>query len=201
MIAARGNEDQRPRRRLRADARASRAKIIASALRLFGQEGIDASLERVAAEADVGSATLHRHFKSRRELAEAVLSDGVDKLVASAHDFPDDDAGTALVLWLGHVIDHSNTFRGLAALLADTEATPATTSRGQEGPHARIRAAGQELLIAAQDHARVRHDITISDLLQLANGIAIASSGSPTRARKLLTLLFDGIRTTPNPPS
>ncbi len=43
-----------------------------------------------------------------------------------------------------------------------------------------------------------RLGITFSDLLQFANGIAsaLASGGSTTRARELL---FDGIRTTPNP--
>jgi serine phosphatase RsbU (regulator of sigma subunit) len=56
---------------IRADARRNRARILASAERLLGQSP-SATLAEIAAAAGVSRSTLHRHFRSRDELINAI---------------------------------------------------------------------------------------------------------------------------------
>lgn len=84
-------------------------------------------------------------------------------------------------------MDHSNSFSGLAALLSSEETAH----------HDRIRSAGSELLLKAQGSGSARDDVTISELLQLANGIAVATERSTDRASdagRLLNLVITGVR-------
>jgi len=81
---------------LRADGRRNRERIVAAAVELVGRDGAQASLEEIARRAGVGSATLHRHFPSRRALLEAVFSAGVEHLCARAAAQPGEDPGAAL---------------------------------------------------------------------------------------------------------
>ena len=175
-------------RRTRADAVRSRERILTAAREAFAEEGVAASLEKIAQRAGVGSATLHRHFAGRGALAEAVLHDRVDALCAQARCLSaDPDPGAALQSWLRAVVEHSNSFRGLAVLLSGKETAH----------HDRIRSAGAELLLKAQGSGDARDDVTISELLQLANGIAVATERSRDRAAdadRLLNLVITGVR-------
>lgn len=186
------SKDLPPRRRTRSDARENRDRIIEAARIMFAEEGVGVSLERVAARAEVGSATLHRHFPGRHALAAAVLDERVVLLCAAA-DATAPDADSALVNWLRAVIDHSAAFRGLAMLLADDEDRPVQA----EEHHELIRAAGGRLLERSRQAGAARGDVTISELLKLANAIALSTQASPRRgaeADRLLGLVIDGIR-------
>ena len=56
----------------RSDARDNRARILAAARAVFGEEGLGAPMREVARHADVGPATLYRHFPTKQVLiAEA----------------------------------------------------------------------------------------------------------------------------------
>lgn len=74
------------KRPLRADAQRNYDRILAAAGAAVAAHGTDASLEEIAREAGVGSATLHRHFPSRQALLEAVFRDRVETLCAKAAD-------------------------------------------------------------------------------------------------------------------
>lgn len=52
----------------RSDARDNRARILAAARAVFGEEGLGAPMREVARHADVGPATLYRHFPTKRAL-------------------------------------------------------------------------------------------------------------------------------------
>ena len=70
-------------RPLRADAQRNRDKILAAAVRVFAEEGLDAHLERIAREAGVGTATLYRNFPTREALVEAAHRNEVAQLCAA----------------------------------------------------------------------------------------------------------------------
>ncbi|PXY19725.1 TetR family transcriptional regulator [Prauserella muralis] len=53
---------------MRSDARDNRARILAAARAVFGEEGLDAPLREVARHAGVGPATLYRHFPTKQVL-------------------------------------------------------------------------------------------------------------------------------------
>ncbi|WP_448858318.1 TetR/AcrR family transcriptional regulator [Corynebacterium propinquum] len=57
---------------VRADAQANREAIIRASHRLFRQQGIDVTFRAIAAEAEVGVATVHRNFPDRWALILAV---------------------------------------------------------------------------------------------------------------------------------
>jgi len=65
---------------LRADARDNRARILAAADEVFGASGETASTEDVARLADVGIATVFRHFPTKRDLLHAVFSARLEAL-------------------------------------------------------------------------------------------------------------------------
>ena len=52
----------------RRDARRNHERLLAEARRLFGERGIDAPLDELAARAGVGAGTVYRHFPTRDAL-------------------------------------------------------------------------------------------------------------------------------------
>lgn len=71
---------------MRADARRNYEQILAAAEAEVARAGAEASLEEIARQAGVGSATLHRHFPSRQALLEAVFHDRVVALCNQAYE-------------------------------------------------------------------------------------------------------------------
>jgi AcrR family transcriptional regulator len=77
---------------LRSDAERNRARIIAAARTVFRRAGLTASMASVARDAQVGIATIFRHFPAKEDLVAAVFADRMDAyadLVAAALDDPD----------------------------------------------------------------------------------------------------------------
>lgn len=58
---------------MRADAKKNYSHILAVAREVVTQHGADASMRDIARRADVGLATLLRHFPTREALFEALL--------------------------------------------------------------------------------------------------------------------------------
>ena len=64
----------------RRDARRNRARIVAAAREVFSSAGADAPAREIARRADVGVATLYRHFPARADLVDAVLEEAFEEL-------------------------------------------------------------------------------------------------------------------------
>lgn len=157
----------------RSDARRNFARILAVAEAEVAAHGAHASLEQIARVAGVGSATVRRHFSTRKALLDAVFKQRVHALCDLAQTLSgEDDSRTALVKWLRELLSYSLAARGLADALSyeplgdeDTQSTCATA----------IEAAGAPLLRKAIADRSVRADITVHDLLTLIVGIALAT--------------------------
>jgi AcrR family transcriptional regulator len=185
-------------RSLRADARRNRELIIAAAGDLFLRDGANASLEEIARRAGVGSATLHRHFPTRKNLLETVYSDHVRELCDAAESLAaDHDPAEALITWLRLVDARAAVNNGLAAAMAASE--DGGTPGSLQSCHAMVAAAGGVLLERAISSGAVRSDVDIRDLLGLVN--ALAGAGRRGRAageeNRLLMLALTGIVTRP----
>ncbi|TLF76780.1 TetR/AcrR family transcriptional regulator [Nocardia cyriacigeorgica] len=63
-----------------AAAARNRAAILAAARTVLAEDGIDASLAKIARTAEVGSGSLYRHFPTRESLAMAVFADQIHEL-------------------------------------------------------------------------------------------------------------------------
>ncbi|TDW15836.1 TetR/AcrR family transcriptional regulator [Kribbella kalugense] len=172
---------------MRADARRNYDRMVAVAAEVVAEQGAGASLEEIARRAEVGSATLHRHFGGRVALLEAVFESSIEAVCARADELQDYPKPLqALTIWLHDMVGHITTVHGLGpALMMSAE-------RGSQC-HQRIRAAGQSLLDRAQKDGSVPADVAISDVLQLLNGITLASDSDTAQADRLVDLVIRGV--------
>ncbi|MFD6279452.1 TetR/AcrR family transcriptional regulator [Streptomyces sp. NPDC060209] len=190
-----------PARPMRADARRNYDRLLSEARTSFAAQGTDASLEDIARRAGVGIGTLYRHFPNRQALMNAVFQDALNALLDRSRELAHaEQPCTALVEWLGAIVTHAGEYRGLAQALmsASGDETSELTSC-----HVPLRQAGARLLTRAQSSGSVRADVSIDDLLQLTNAIALAAEQTPTDpalANRLLRLTLRGLKADPAGP-
>ncbi|MGW6441429.1 TetR/AcrR family transcriptional regulator [Lentzea sp. NPDC055074] len=171
---------------MRADARRNHDLILAAAEAEVARSGADASLEKIARDAGVGSATLHRHFPTRQALLEAVFHDRVEALCAEARRLATAaDAGQALVDWLVALAVYGATTRGLAESLLHTAADSSC--------EVMLRDAGTDLMRLAEQAGAVREGVDVDDLLTLVTAVSLATQDAEHAAR-LATLALEGVR-------
>lgn len=181
----------------RSDARRNLARILAVAEAEVAAHGAHASLEQIARVAGVGSATVRRHFSTRRALLNAVFKQRIHALCDLAHTLSsEDNSRTALLKWLRELLSYSVAARGLADALSyeplgdeDTQGSCATA----------IEAAGAPLLRKAIADQSVRADITVHDLLTLIVGIALATENHTDpamQAERVFRLSVEGFSPT-----
>lgn len=183
----------------RADARRNYARILAVAEEEVALHGAGASLEQIARTAGVGSATVRRHFPTRRALLEAVSRERIDALCVRAQDLTDTgDSRTALLEWLSDVVAYCVSARGLAAALAYDG--PASDPVHDNACSAALEDAAGPLLGRATQDGVVAPAVTVSDLITLIVGIVLATEHHPdpaVRADRLFRLAVVGL----SPPS
>ncbi|MEU4507444.1 helix-turn-helix domain-containing protein [Streptomyces sp. NPDC024089] len=186
---------QTPPRPMRADARRNYDRLLGEARTAFAEHGTDASLEDIARRAGVGIGTLYRHFPNRHALMNAVFQEALTSLITRSRELAQAREPCAgLVEWLGAIITHAGEYRGLAQALMSTSRDETSALSQCNVP---LREAGAVLLVRAQKSGAVRPDVSIGDLLQLTNAIALAAEQSPDDpelAGRLLTLTLQGLK-------
>jgi AcrR family transcriptional regulator len=181
-------------RPLRADARDNRARILTAAEEVFGRSP-NASTDEVAKLAEVGIATVFRHFPTKIELLEAVLTLRLERLrdraiALAGHD----DAGSAFFGFFTQVVSES------ASKLAIAEALSASGSAAGDAAKeagAGLRAAFGVLLDRAQQAGAVRRDAEFAEVYALLVGAsrgATATGLEPAARDRMLELVYDGLR-------
>ncbi|GAB3949910.1 TetR/AcrR family transcriptional regulator [Kribbella albertanoniae] len=179
----------------RADARRNYARILAVAEAEVAAHGANASLEQIARTAGVGSATVRRHFPTRRALLEAVSHQRIDALATRAHDLTTaDDSRTALLTWLSDVVTYCVAARGLAAAL--TYDNTATDSIYENSCSAALETAATPLLDRAIHDGAITPSVTVTDLITLAVGVVLATehyADPATEAHRLFALTVTGL--------
>ncbi|GAA3731055.1 TetR/AcrR family transcriptional regulator [Streptomyces tremellae] len=190
-----------PRRAMRADARRNYERLLTEARAGFAAHGTDASLEDIARRAGVGIGTLYRHFPNRQALMSAVFQDALAVLLDRAGELAESvNPCRALVDWLRAFVTYAGEYRGLSRALMSAPRDDDTSPLGR--CNAPLRAAGESLLRRAQQAGAVREDVSVDDLLQLTNAIALASEQTPEDselADRLLALTLKGL--SPRPPA
>lgn len=155
---------------MRADARKNRDHVLAAAGTAITEQGVDVSLRDIARRADVGLATLLRHFPTREALLEALLRTSFDEMTARAGELetsssPED----ALVSWLRDCVAWTTEYRGVTVLMA---AAIEDTESALHASCVTLRAAGARLLARAQSAGIARTDIDGTDLFALVAALA-----------------------------
>ena len=179
--------------RLRADAERNRTALLSAAREIFGEHGLDASLDEIARRAGVGNATLYRRFPSRRDLIAEVFASKMSEYVDLADQaLTEPDPWAAFVGYLTHICEMQASDRGLSELLV-------TTSFDDDERLAQLRANAQrgamDVIERAQRAGVLRADFTRQDirLLMMGNAGVIARSTDPDAWRRQLTLFLEGI--------
>jgi AcrR family transcriptional regulator len=182
---------------LRADARRNRDRLLASASRLFVEQGLDATVDMIAKDAGVGMGTLYRHFPTREALIEAAYRTQLDAVCDAAAELVDSvGAEEALRAWMDRFLDYVTTKMGMKDALHAV-----VSSGGDPFAHSRQRLldALATLLAATGGAGVTRTDVSTEDVLLSLSGVALAA-GAPERreqAGRMLDLLLDGLRFRP----
>jgi AcrR family transcriptional regulator len=179
--------------RLRADAERNRTALLSAAREVFGQHGLDASLDEIARRAGVGNATLYRRFPTRRDLIAEVFAGQMTEYVdlaevALAHP----DPWTGFVDYLTRVFEMQAADRGLAELLVNARADD--DERLAELRRAAQRGAN-DVIGRAQRAGLLRSDFTRQDLSLLlrANTGVVQRTSAPDAWRRHLDLVIGGL--------
>ncbi|MFJ3222770.1 TetR/AcrR family transcriptional regulator [Streptomyces sp. NPDC086783] len=155
---------------MRADARKNRDHLLAVAGAALTEQGVDVSLRDIARKADVGLATLLRHFPTREALLEALLHTSFEELTAKAAEFETSNSPEdALLSWLRDCIAWTTEYRGVTVLMA---AAIEDTESALHASCVTLRAAGARLLSRAQEAGVARRDIDGADLFALVAMLA-----------------------------
>jgi AcrR family transcriptional regulator len=161
---------------------------------VFGRSP-SASTDDVAKLAGVGIATVFRHFPTKTDLLEAVLTQRLERLRDRAIELADsDDEGEAFFGFFTQVVSES------ASKLAIAEAlTAAGSVAGADARSAGtgLRKAFDALLSRAQRTGAVRADAGFPEVYALLIGAsrgATATGLEPDVRDRMLALIYDGLR-------
>lgn len=104
---------------MRADAERNRAAALAAAEAVYAEQGVEVSLNEIARRAEIGNATLYRHFPTREALLSEVFAGHLERYCAIAEDAARAaDPVTALRDCVTATCALQATNRGLADLVA-----------------------------------------------------------------------------------
>ena len=174
----------------RADAERNRDKILTVARAAFAEPEAEVSMAEISRRAGVGMATLYRNFPGRRELLEALFTEEVDAICKAAQAASDQAPGVRLVSWLRELFGFFASKRHIASeLLKHTDSGDPLFGGGR----ARVIAAGEPLLSAAQQAGEIRDDLGIEQVLDLIHAVATIHGGDSSVGPILQTVL-DGLR-------
>ncbi|MBO1414792.1 TetR/AcrR family transcriptional regulator [Streptomyces sp. FH025] len=147
---------------VRSDARDNRARILAAARTVFGEIGLGAPMRDIARHAEVGHATLYRHFPTKQALIAQTFAEQRRACRAAVRDAladPDPWHGfRSLIERICELHAHSGGFAD-AFMAAYPQAVDFAADREQA-----VRAAA-ELARRAQETGRLRSGFVVDDLI------------------------------------
>ena len=154
---------------MRADARKNYSHLLAVARDVVTEDGVDASMRDIARRADVGLATLLRHFPTREALFEALMCTNLDALAQKADELETSSPpGEALVSWFREGVAFVHSYRGVTELIASAHADPDSALYAS---CATVHSVGARLLLRAQAEGTARTDMNGDDLFALMSAL------------------------------
>jgi len=185
--------DDSPKPAFRRDAQERRRRIVDVAVELYRTESTDFSMDRLAAEAEVGRATLYRFFPDRTALLIAVLERHLELFAAFLKKSEGRD--DAFMLGIRYLADRATASRGFGQVAKLDEQSPGVAVWATDMMQRLL----SEPLDRAKDAKLIRKDFPISDHGLLVLMIAGVERGSrqgdaPQRTEKAVKLLARALR-------
>ncbi|MFC0432193.1 TetR/AcrR family transcriptional regulator [Kutzneria buriramensis] len=175
---------------MRADARRNYERLLACAHEAFTEHGADASLEDIARRAGLGIGTLYRHFPNREALLVALLSARLRGLTTYIDELAGQEPAEAFANWVRASCEHGKTYRGIAIGVMSMVLGDRTEF---DDACAAAKAAGDRVLVRAQEAGAVRPDITRAHLVALVQGLILATEDDPELFDTLLSVVLAGL--------
>ncbi|MFE7802217.1 TetR/AcrR family transcriptional regulator [Nocardia sp. NPDC057440] len=183
---------------LRSDARDNRERILDEARAVFVTDGLDVPMREIARRAEVGPATLYRHFPTKEMLIAEAFTDQMlacRTLVDEGLADPDPWSGFCLTiekLCELQARDHGFTAAFMSAYPHAMDFTAIRTAS---------LTGAAELIRRAKDTGRLRPDIGLDDLILMImanNGIHASTPAARIAAsRRFAALMIQAFQTSP----
>ena len=178
---------------MRADAQKNYRRVLEVARDVITEHGADASLRDIARRAEVGLATLLRHFPTREALYDALLRAEADALTQQASvleaSVPSDEA---LISWFRAGVAFHQSYGGICALMASAHADPDSALYASS---TKLHSAGAGLLSRAQAEGKAHADLNGDDLFALmsALGWTVSQPAFAPRGEHLFDVITSAI--------
>jgi AcrR family transcriptional regulator len=182
-------------RPLRADARRNRARIIASARKLFARLGNDAQMEEIAADSGLGMGTLYRHFPNKQALLTQIVRERFEGMIELAQRAERiEDPGEAFEAALRSYLEAADGDAAFQlALLGSTE----FEWEGVVAQKAEFAEIVSRIIARAVAAGDVRADLRYADFPLITNGVMATMYFRPNGNndwRRHLELVLDRVR-------
>jgi AcrR family transcriptional regulator len=178
--------------KLRRDAADNHRRLLEAAVAEFGEQGMDACVEQIAARAGVGIGTFYRRFGTKDALVDRLVTDLIDEVVASAELRVATGAGDGLESWL----------REVATALVHHRGVLARVWSGR--PAEQLRPLMLQLLANAQASGAIRTEVSGNDISvlmwSLRSIIEITRDAAGVACQRQLDFALAGMRPDAEPP-
>jgi AcrR family transcriptional regulator len=167
-----------------------RQRVLDVAKDVFTEQGLDATMPRVAAAADIGVGSLYRCYGSKEDLVAALVIRQLRLLraevsVAAGHE----DAWTALEQSVRRIAERQASNKLLSGALAlISERRDVVMALGE------LSLAWQQLIDRAREDGTVRSDATVMDLRFAFAAARAADEVEPGGSDRILTLVLEALR-------
>jgi AcrR family transcriptional regulator len=179
-------------RPLRRDAELNLARIVVAARDVFAELGYEASMEQIAARAEVGIGTLYRRFPTKADLFAAVVDAATERTCQIADEV------------LADVEPAETVFEFVRRCVATPSCWRAVTSRrpwsgaGADRALAGVMPAIGRIVARSQEAGSVRDDLVATDLLMTLMSVRaladLCDARAPGTSDRFLDLALDGFR-------
>lgn len=188
---------------LRADAARNRLKVLDAARAAFAQDGRDAQMDDIARRAGVGVGTVYRHFPTKESLAQAMVQQRFEQILAFIRDelLVDPDPWRALERSFEFCGSMQERDRGYAELVSSIAGGAPIVGGGPVGPAAgqveQMIALTEQLLARAHAAGVVRADLRAADMPPFYAALASIVQAGVIGWRRYVEIVLDGIRAQP----
>ncbi|MEV7009133.1 helix-turn-helix domain-containing protein [Streptosporangium sp. NPDC051022] len=187
---------------LRADAARNFEKITRTARQVYAERGPETQLDEIARRADVGIATLYRHFPDKTALLRAALDQAFDEQITPAIEqaMHDDQPRRGLATVLEAALSLAINERNILATATNLGAVTAEAATRFFDPLTLLARRGQQAGV-------IRADLVPEDIFRaMAMLISVLPTMDPHSGgwRRYLTLILDALSpeaATPLPPA
>jgi len=182
---------------MRADAQKNYDRIVAIAVEVFTEKGMDAPLDEIATRADVGPGTLYRHFPTREDLIDAVIKSWMAQIEAAADEAVTSTAPARDVLleWFATYVTRISRNKGGPAKFTTAMGNPSSPIFSKCEV---LRLANDRVLDRFRDEGVIRSDVDALEVCRLIGGVAVVADqvALPTGdVTSMLGVVIDGLLT------